>query len=198
MILLDLGGVLVEFTGIDPLIELCNGSLTPEQARRFWLESPWIRKLDIGQCDPQEFAKGIVSELGLSVSPEALMHEFKSWEKGPYPGAMELLDQIKDRYLLCCLSNNNELHWNLLNDMSGISNKFDKCYLSYQLAIRKPDLQIYKYVLNDMKILPEHTLFLDDNPECVEAAKKAGMDAEQVQGIENVKRVLETKKIIIN
>jgi FMN phosphatase YigB (HAD superfamily) len=43
-ILFDLGGVLVDWDGISPLIDLTDVTTTPEQARRFWLEFLWASK----------------------------------------------------------------------------------------------------------------------------------------------------------
>ena len=47
-ILFDLGGVLVDWDGTTPLVEFTQGRLSREGARRFWLESPQVRRLETG------------------------------------------------------------------------------------------------------------------------------------------------------
>ena len=190
VILFDLGGVLVEFDGIEPLIALTNGRLNKDTARRFWLESPWVRRFEIGACPPLAFASGVVDELKLSMSPDALLAEFLSWEKGPYPGALNLLETLRPHFTLACLSNNNILHWNYLRDQLGFGNPFHVSYLSQELGLMKPDSAVFQAVLEDLAVPGSRILFLDDNPECVEAALRSGIDARRVDGIENVLALL--------
>ena len=68
VILFDLGGVLVEFTGIEPLVELSQRTLTAEEARRFWLQSFWITQFETGRCSSQDFASGVIRELKLHIT----------------------------------------------------------------------------------------------------------------------------------
>ena len=74
VILFDLGGVLVEWDGIEPLKKLSGGRLTTEMARRFWLESPWVNKFETGRCRPHEFAVGVIEELGFLLSPMSFLN----------------------------------------------------------------------------------------------------------------------------
>lgn len=175
MLLFDLGGVLVEFTGIEPLITLTRGKLDREGARRFWLESPWLNLYETGGCTAQEYAAGVVADLDIDLEPDAFLREFISWEIGPYPGAMDLLDRLGQKYTLACLTNNNEVHWKALNDMCGIAGKFNKCYVSYLIGCKKPALQIFSQVLQDCGVSADKILFFDDNPECVQGAQLAGI-----------------------
>jgi len=196
LILFDLGGVLVQFTGIEPLIKLSRNTLTPETARRFWLESPWVKKLETGHCSTEEFAAGIIDELKLSLTIDEFIREFVSWEKGPYPGTLELLDSLNSFHKLACLSNNNEIHWRRLNDICQIEKKFGKCYVSHIMGIMKPDQSAFEYVLADMNLKGEQVLFFDDNPENVNAARDLNIDACLVKGVNDVKAVLKDKNIL--
>ncbi len=196
LILFDLGGVLVEFTGIEPLIKLSRDTLTPETARRFWMQSPWVLKLETGHCSIDEFAAGTIRELKLSLTVDEFIREFVSWEKGPYPGAIDLLDFLNNHHRLACLSNNNEVHWRALNDMSQIRRKFFRCYVSYMMGMMKPDKKVFEYVLTDMNLKGEQVLFFDDNPENVNAARNLNIHAYCVNGVRDVKRALQDKNII--
>jgi glucose-1-phosphatase len=50
-LLFDLGGVLVQFDGITPLLGLSENRLSKEEARRFWLGSPSVRAFETGTHD---------------------------------------------------------------------------------------------------------------------------------------------------
>ncbi len=190
VVLFDLGGVLVEFDGITPLIALSGNRLSSEEARRFWLMSPSVRRFEVGKCTPAEFARGVARELGLQVAPEVFLRQFVSWDRGPMEGALRLLDALKPRFLLACLSNNNELHWQRLRDEMGLAGKFHRCYLSHEIGLMKPDWEAFEYVVRDLAVSPDQILFLDDNPECVEAAKAVGLSAWQARGVEEARAVL--------
>ncbi|MBI5821800.1 MAG: HAD family phosphatase [Verrucomicrobia bacterium] len=190
VILFDLGGVLVEFDGIAPLITLSGNRLDKEGARRFWLTSPSVRQLETGKCGADEFARSAVAELGLTMAPDAFLRQFVSWDRGPMDGALSLLDALKPRFLLACLSNNNELHWSRLCDETTLPGKFHRCYLSQEIGLMKPDPASFSYVIRDLETAPEHILFFDDNPECVEAAQRLGLHARRARGVEEVKAVL--------
>jgi putative hydrolase of the HAD superfamily len=54
---------------------------------------------------------------------------------------------------------------------------FDVLVWSFQLGIAKPDPAIYRHVLNELGTLPEETLFLDDRPVNIDAARALGIVA---------------------
>jgi putative hydrolase of the HAD superfamily len=54
---------------------------------------------------------------------------------------------------------------------------FDVLVWSFQLGIAKPDPAIYRHVLKELGTLPEETLFLDDRPVNIDAARALGIVA---------------------
>jgi len=191
ILLFDLGGVIVTWKGIEGLRDFSGGKMTLEESRLFWLHSDWVRRFERGWCGVSEFIEGVREELGFRVSAERLREAFEGWDKGPMPGAAELLSRLKGHYQLACLSNNEEIHWNRLRREFRVDRFFDRCYLSHLLGMIKPDPEIYQYVIDDLGIEPERILFFDDNPECVEGAREAGMTACQARGITEVASRLE-------
>jgi putative hydrolase of the HAD superfamily len=190
VLLFDLGGVLVHWEGNEPLIRLSSRDLTEEEARRFWIASPWVRRFEHGLCAPLEFAVGALEELSIQMSPEDFLEEFLQWDRGPFPEALALLDSLSTQYRLACLSNNKELHWGKIRDSYGFGARFHHCYLSHEIGKMKPDREAYEHVITDLGCPGEEILFFDDTPECVEGARKSGMRAYRVQGVEEVRDVL--------
>ncbi len=188
-LLFDFGGVLVDWEGVEPLVSLSGGRLTSEQARRFWLESVWVRRFETGRCTPLEFGAGVVDEIALGVTPAQFIKAFESWDKGPLPGAVELARSLGSRFRLMCLSNNNVLHWSR-PALQELARCFERCYASFQTGLMKPDPEAFQLVIRESGTRPEGILFLDDTPECVDAARRAGMQARQVRGVEMVRATL--------
>ena len=190
LLVFDLGGVLVEWDGVEPLRKLSRRNLSREDARRFWLESPWVRRFETGQCPPGSFAAGVVEELDLRLDAEGFLRDFISWDRGPLPGARELLEELGRSCELGCLSNNNEMHWSRLRDEFGFGHYFKYCFISYEIGLLKPDREIFEFLLSHLPYPASRIAFFDDNPECVESALELGIKAFQVQGIDEVRRVL--------
>jgi putative hydrolase of the HAD superfamily len=190
VILFDLGGVLWDVGGRPVLAKLSGGALTPDQERRYWRSSPWQYAFDTGRCTPREFASGVIGELDLAVEPADLLKALAEIDRGLFPGALSLLDALEGRYLRACLSNNNAFHWERLKQNSGLHLRFERCYLSHEVGLRKPDPALFRHVLDDLGIPSSEILFLDDDPGYVEAARDMGLDAHQALGVEGVRRVL--------
>ena len=190
VLLFDLGGVLVDWAGIDPLLALTAGRLSPEQARKFWLESAAVRDFERGRCGAEEFARATVADLRLTCAPAEFLVQFESWDRGPFPGAVELLAELAPQYYLACLSNNNELHWRRLRQCPGFLDRFQQRFVSFEIGKIKPDPDVFEYVLARLDAPPASVLFFDDNPECVEAARRLGLRARHVQGVAAVRAAL--------
>ena len=190
-ILFELGGVLADRDGATPLVELSHRRFSAEQARRFWLQSPWVRRLETGQCQVIDFVRGMLDELKLdaSLTPEGFLEAFRSWDKGPFPGAERILEQLRPRYTLACLSNNNALHWSN-PPLQSLLNHFQHCLVSFETGLMKPDRAAFDHAVRVIGLLPEDILFPDDNIECVQAARASGLSACQALGLAGVRQAL--------
>jgi putative hydrolase of the HAD superfamily len=52
---------------------------------------------------------------------------------------------------------------------------FDKTYFSFKIGMRKPDKEIFEYVLKENNIEAKECLFIDDSKEHIETAEKLGI-----------------------
>tara|TARA_R100000789_G_C3013901_1_gene151964 strand:- start:822 stop:1427 length:606 start_codon:yes stop_codon:yes gene_type:complete len=96
------------------------------------------------------------------------------------------LDFLKElsaskKYRLFLLSNTNDLHIKWVQNSVGnqfykeFKESFEQFYLSHEIHFRKPDTEIYEFVLNENKIKAAETLFVDDLKENTIAAKQLGI-----------------------
>ena len=195
LVLFDLGGVLADFGGVGPMRELA-GIDSDEEVWRRWLACPWVRAFERGTCGVEEFADGLVSEWKLAITPRAFLEGFRSWLAGPCPGADDLVLSVKKGTRVGCLSNTNEVHWNQAVKGWDLVELFDFCFLSFQIGLLKPDVEVFEYVARAARIPPSRILFLDDNLINVEAARQGGLTALQVRGIGEARTALEAHGVL--
>jgi len=79
VVLFDLGGVLVELTGVPVLLGWLNHSMDAEALWRYWLASPAVRRFELGQTTAKEFGAAMVRELDLPVTPDVFLEAFTQW-----------------------------------------------------------------------------------------------------------------------
>ncbi|MDW5378542.1 HAD family phosphatase [Halomonas sp. HP20-15] len=190
VLLFDAGGVLVDWRGTSGLVELMQGRFDAEQARRFWMGFAALTAFETGDDDGADFAREAVEALGLDMTPQALLEVFDGWMRGPYPGALELIERIRPAYRRAVLSNTNPVHWPRLIDDYRLDAPFERAFASHQLGARKPDAEAYRRVCSELGVEPSRVHFFDDNPECIEGAHALGMPATQVRGLEELREAL--------
>jgi putative hydrolase of the HAD superfamily len=190
VILFDLGGVLWDIGGPEPLGRASHGAIGPAEAQRYWAPSAWIRKLDTGRCTAHEFAAGVIAELKLQVDPDEFVRLHADLSRGLMPGAVALLEALRERYVLGCLSNNTELFWTRLCREADLEAIFRRRYLSHEIGLRKPDPPIFEYALADLGVPPHQILYIDDLEVCVDVGLSLGWDAHHARGVGEVRRVL--------
>ena len=96
---------------------------------------------------------------------------------------LEFIEQLATQatYRLFLLSNTNALHIKKVQEHMGTNRyeRFQKCfeqfYLSHEIHLRKPHLDIYEFVLSQNNLVATETLFIDDTKENTEAAQQLGI-----------------------
>jgi HAD superfamily hydrolase (TIGR01509 family) len=189
LVLFDLGGVLLQLGGVPSMRELSGISSDDELWSR-WLSCPWVRSFESGACSDVAFARGVIEDWGLSISPAAFLEEFRTWPSGPLAGAEDLVMEVMARVPVGCFSNTNALHWH--DHLMGwpLVGLFDTRFLSFEIGVLKPDRQAFAYVASHVDPPPDRVLFLDDNGANVDGALAAGFSARQVSGVSSSRRAL--------
>ena len=84
-------------------------------------------------------------------------------------------------YRLFLLSNTNDLHISWIQNDWGMAQYsefkacFEQFYLSHEIHFRKPDANIYEFVLEQNNLVADETLFVDDLKENTDAANTLGI-----------------------
>ncbi len=94
---------------------------------------------------------------------------------------IDLIKKLGKKYNVYLLSNTNAIHYNqYIKDFKNkygfeFNSLFIKTYYSFQLGMRKPDVDIFEFAVSDSNLNPEETLFIDDLKVNIESAKKTGL-----------------------
>ncbi len=191
LLLFDLGGVLLEYSGLQDIHGVLSEQLTHEQTLQLVQATSEIwSAFETGMLTPAEFGERFEAHWPLGVSRERFLAEFESWSRSLYPGAMQLLDELRPGYRLAALSNTNYLHWRRNREVLGIPQLFERAFASHEVGLRKPALEIYEHVLVEMSVRPGDATFFDDLEANVEAARRVGMRAYRVEGVEALRACL--------
>lgn len=141
-------------------------------------------KFETGQYSEESFINALQRLATKVPDGRAMIDAWNSLLAGVPPQRIQMLKDLKEKgYQLYLLSNTNSLHihWfnRYLKKEHGIEDFnaqfFVKSYYSHLVKMRKPDLEIYEYVLNDAFIKPDETLFIDDSEANIQGAQAAGI-----------------------
>ncbi len=112
---------------------------------------------------------------------------------------LEFIEELatKKEFNLFLLSNTNELHISKVKEHMGTTkfdrfkNCFQQFYLSHEIGMRKPDEEIYSFVLRENHLKAQETFFIDDTYENTSSALALGIKIWNLQpGIDDVIHLL--------
>ncbi len=144
--------------------------------------------LEKGLISENEFRLEIKKYAGIQLQDEAIDAAWNSMLFSIPQARFTLLEQLSKQLPLYLLSNTNSIHERAfetqIDEQYGykkFKSFFTKIYFSHHIHKRKPDLEIFQYVINENKLNPHTTLFIDDSPQHIEGAIKAGLQAFYLQ-----------------
>jgi putative hydrolase of the HAD superfamily len=156
-----------------------------ENVERFFAHTghdPLFDEFEKGNISSAEFRDGIRKITGIkSLTDEEIDGAWNTLLIGVPPVNHEILLELKKRYRTFLLSNNNEIHYKwiinyLKSEYQVDSNSvfFEKDYYSHLMGMRKPDADIFEFVLRENNLDPAETLFIDDSPQHLKTAEQLG------------------------
>lgn len=161
--------------------------LEPREAARAMLaqwqsvEERWreLRSLEDEEAFWAQYAGELTARLGLSPSEGAeLLREWPYWRfLVPAPGVREVLSELRARGLKIGVLSNTLPNVAVTLEAIGVAELVDVAISTCVLGVHKPDPQAFVLASERLGVAPVHTLFVDDLPENVEAARRVGMQA---------------------
>ncbi len=144
------------------------------------------KQYEIGVISETEFLSAFAIKI-----PNATFDEIKNaWNLiiGDFPqNRLDFLKSLSKNYRLFLLSNTDATHIEHFKQKVGADfyNEFKKCfekiYYSFEVGMRKPNVEIFTYVLLEQNLIANQTLFVDDKLENIESAKVLGIQTWHLQ-----------------
>jgi putative hydrolase of the HAD superfamily len=189
-IIFDLGGVLVNLEWdktCAPLGQMSEHS--HEFVLKEILNGPIVLESMRGAITPEEFHRNICEKLGIRLSYEEFV---EIWNRllQPNEGITSLVEELRLDYSLVLGSNTDRIHFPYSVQHFPVLKNFERCFLSYDMGLVKPDPEFFLRILDDLSVSPKSCLFIDDRPENVDSAQEVGITALRFQGNQELRRDL--------
>lgn len=176
-IIFDFGDVFINLDKKQFALELAKLGITEENKKIKSVFNQYEKGL-INTYDFLQFFKDTykISKKDMITAWNCILKDFP---KKRFSFLKELVESKK--YRLFLLSNTNDLHISWVKEHWGLDtykefeNCFEKFYLSYEINFRKPNLDIYEFVLKENNLVVQHTVFIDDTKENTDAANELGI-----------------------
>lgn len=183
-IIFDFGNVLfdLDLSATDRIIQQLLGDQYPT-AKANLLADDVFRLYEVGGLSTDEFVGALCRAAEPPLSPEQVVAAWNAIFIGMPRERFDLLLALRQLYSVFLLSNINDLHANWIDGYMAREHGlpdfqtryFDAVYYSHLVRLRKPDRDIYEYVLADAELLPGETVFIDDLEPNVAAAQAVGI-----------------------
>ena len=181
-IIFDFGGVVLN---IDYQLTInAFKKLGIENADILYSQSSQIQlfdALETGKINQNEFIKRIKETIKIDISDDSILDAWNKMILDIPKKRFLLLKNLRKKYKTYLLSNTNIIHYNLyINELHkfGLNNfdeLFTKTFFSFQIFMRKPDKEIFEYVLKDQNLKISETLFIDDSIQHIKSAENIGL-----------------------
>lgn len=188
-IVFDLGGVIINLDIPRTISEFNKISIKPFESIYTQLQqSPIFDLFDKGQISESDFflqlkdhLKEVVTDTQMKEAWNAMLLDFPIHR-------LQLLSALKSNYRIFLLSNTNETHITQLESdlykehgYKNLEPFFEKVYYSCRIGMRKPDSEIFEFVLNQNNLNAHETIFIDDSPQHIAGAIKTGIHSYLLQ-----------------
>ncbi len=178
-IVCDLGGVLYAIDyqrTFRALLALSQQAATEPLQLSLTKQSDVFSRYEMGLISTVEFRQEVGNFYHINSSDQEFDQAWNALLLYLIPDSLANIKQLQSTYRLALLSNINELHYHgVADECQELFSHFEKCFLSYQCFLRKPNPEIFELVLREMNFSPKETLFIDDSNVNIAAAQAIGL-----------------------
>jgi FMN phosphatase YigB (HAD superfamily) len=167
-------------------------------------QAHFFDEFEKGKISPMEFRNQIRTVAGnFALTDTQIDQAWNSLLIGIPDGYLDALSKLKERYRTFLLSNNNEIHYHAILDYLNVrfnlkdnSSFFEKDYYSHLMGMRKPDKEIFEFVVDFHGLNPEETLFVDDSSQHIATATNLGFKTQLISSDDNLVSFLERESYL--
>lgn len=177
-IIFDLGGVIIRLAlerTRDAFVKL--GAIDFDSIYSQTAQSGIFDLFDKGKITPGEFRSELRKHIPQTTTDAEIDEAWNAMLMDVPKEKLELLSQLKPKYRLFLLSNTNVIHVKSfsaellrVHGTADFAPFFEKWYYSCNIGMRKPDAEIFEFVLRENNLKAEETLFIDDSAQHIVGA----------------------------
>lgn len=181
-IIFDLGGVIMNLDVPRTIKAFENIGITDfvnDTGHHY--KNPVFYDFETGKVSESEFVEELANISANSLSGTQIREAWNAMILDMPIERIKFLLDLKKKYKIYLLSNTNSIHQekflretNEANDFS-FNELFEKAYYSHETGIRKPNEEVFHFVLKDSKLNTDKTLFVDDSLQNINSAQKTGL-----------------------
>ena len=181
-IVFDLGGVIMTICQEEAIKRFKSiGLKNVEDYLNPYTQTDIFGDIEEGKISAEQFRAKLSELIGKEVTYEECKFAWLGYRQDVPLRNLDILRKLKAQgYKLILLSNTNPfmMSWGLSGEFDGNGNSlesyFDSLYLSYKLGVMKPNKKIFQYIIDNEKIQPSESLFIDDGERNINAARLLG------------------------
>lgn len=197
-LLFDLGGVLYHIDDSIMINEFNKlGAEDFSSIYNLSTQKPIIDKYEMGLISTIEFFDSIKPHLKNTLDNDAILNAWNSMLIGMPKENYEILLDLKKKYPIYLLSNTNIEHINYIDKeianhykVDSLKSLFDDVIYSYEINMRKPNLDIYEYTITKIPFDKDEIFYLEDNHNNYEMGKNFGFNSYVMERNSNLKDIL--------
>lgn len=181
-IIFDLGGVIMNLDVPRTIKAFENIGITDfvnDTGHHY--KNPVFYDFETGKVSESEFVEELANISANSLSGTQIREAWNAIILDMPIERIKFLLDLKKKYKIYLLSNTNSIHQekflretNEANDFS-FNELFEKAYYSHETGIRKPNEEVFHFVLKESKLNTDKTLFVDDSLQNINSAQKTGL-----------------------
>ena len=191
-LIFDFGGVIINLDYSKPVSEFKKlGILDSKKLYSKKEQTKLFDSLECGQISNENF----LNEIRKKSNTNDLELIKKAWNSillNIPEERVHLLKKLSSKYKIFLLSNTNSIH--LKEIISSYGEKkwknfisiFNDVYFSNQIGMRKPNEDVFFYLIKKNKLDVSKTLFIDDSPQHIKTAKKIGFKTYHLSDREDI------------
>ena len=181
-IVFDLGGVIMTICQEEAIKRFKSiGLKNVEDYLNPYTQTDIFGDIEEGKISAEQFREKLSELIGKEVTYEECKFAWLGYRQDVPLRNLDILRKLKAQgYKLILLSNTNPfmMSWGLSGEFDGNGNSlesyFDSLYLSYKLGVMKPNKKIFQYIIDNEKIQPSESLFIDDGERNINTARLLG------------------------
>ena len=141
----------------------------------------FFKEYEAGRIDDAAFVRAIGALSGKELKEEAVINAWNALLLDFPAERIELLRKLRKKYRIFLLSNTNAIHYRhfqhqlYMQTGNYLEDLFEKTYYSHTIGLCKPDVAAFRLVINENKLDPAETIFVDDSEANIAGAKEAGL-----------------------